>query len=497
MKKILTLFSVLLLSSLHSQTSNVSSNNNVVGLEHNTLFNATKRYTVSQSGPAMNLEKLFDGKFEADYSSGPVSNGSPKIVTIENLHGVHTQLGAWVGWSTRYYAAKRFKIEGYDTYNGAQWRTIADYSGTDYDSNLFITRIPIGGIYTKLKYTFYVADPIGLGISELFFLHPEATTPYEGLLNPIASYSATQGEWQKSEQNIYYDKGNVGIGGQSASDRLTVSGGHESTTMLLHANNGGSPHAYLSLWASEPGLTYHGTGIGNNVKNVNGQMFSQINTTLGGSYMRMLDNEINFNLVTEAGQKKQTVTFNNMGVQAQGNVQAENGTLRSIQSLDVGGSISLINPLKTGTLAKEWVIYNMSGVYGNSLQFWNYSADGAKATSRLKLSDEGDMALNGKLEAKEVKVTLTPTADFVFEEDYNLPKLEEVEKHIKEKKHLPEIASAKEMEKDGVNVGEFQIKLLQKIEELTLYSIEQNKKINLLIEENKEQAKKIKKIEEK
>ena len=63
--------------------------------------------------------------------------------------------------------------------------------------------------------------------------------------------------------------------------------------------------------------------------------------------------------------------------------------------------------------------------------------------------------------------------------------MEDVEKHIKEKKHLPEIASAKEMEKEGVNVGEFQIKLLQKIEELTLYSIDQNKQIKKLIEDNK------------
>ncbi|WP_426475645.1 hypothetical protein [Chryseobacterium balustinum] len=55
-----------------------------------------------------------------------------------------------------------------------------------------------------------------------------------------------------------------------------------------------------------------------------------------------------------------------------------------------------------------------------------------------------------------------------------------MEKHIKEKKHLPEIASAKQMEKEGVNVGEFQIKLLQKIEELTLYTIEQNKRIKYL-----------------
>ena len=96
------------------------------------------------------------------------------------------------------------------------------------------------------------------------------------------------------------------------------------------------------------------------------------------------------------------------------------------------------------------------------------------------IQNNGNASLSGKFEAKEIKVTLTPTADFVFEEDYNLPKLEEVEKHIKEKKHLPEIASAKEMEKKGVNVGEFQIKLLQKIEELTLYIIEQNNRIKEL-----------------
>ncbi|SEH46953.1 hypothetical protein [Chryseobacterium culicis] len=104
----------------------------------------------------------------------------------------------------------------------------------------------------------------------------------------------------------------------------------------------------------------------------------------------------------------------------------------------------------------------------------------------------GNTAVYGKLEAKEVKVTLTPTADFVFDENYNLPKLEDIEKHIKEKKHLPEIASAKEMEKEGVNVGEFQIKLLQKIEELTLYTIEQNKQLKKQAEEIEELKKNIK-----
>ncbi|WP_440068341.1 hypothetical protein [Tenacibaculum discolor] len=102
----------------------------------------------------------------------------------------------------------------------------------------------------------------------------------------------------------------------------------------------------------------------------------------------------------------------------------------------------------------------------------------------LKISHNGNAALNGKLETKEIKVTNTPTADFVFEESYNLPTLESIENHIKEKKHLPEIASAKEMKQNGVNVGNFQIQLLQKIEELTLYTIQQEKKIKEFKKEN-------------
>ena len=61
-------------------------------------------------------------------------------------------------------------------------------------------------------------------------------------------------------------------------------------------------------------------------------------------------------------------------------------------------------------------------------------------------------------------------------------KLEELQAFINENQHLPEIAPAKEMVKNGVEVGEFQIKLLQKIEELTLYIINQQKEIKALKE---------------
>lgn len=94
--------------------------------------------------------------------------------------------------------------------------------------------------------------------------------------------------------------------------------------------------------------------------------------------------------------------------------------------------------------------------------------------------------VNGIIRAKEVKIEATGWADFVFAENYKLPTLAEVEKHIKEHKHLPNIPSEAEVTENGISVGEMQAKLLQKIEELTLYVIEQNKKIEkqqTLIEE--------------
>ncbi|WP_276381608.1 hypothetical protein [Flavobacterium sp. H4147] len=93
------------------------------------------------------------------------------------------------------------------------------------------------------------------------------------------------------------------------------------------------------------------------------------------------------------------------------------------------------------------------------------------------------LTVAGNIAAREVKVTVDAGADFVFEKDYKLPSLESVDKFIKENKHLPEIASAEEMKKDGINLSEMNIKLLQKIEELTLYTIELNKKNNTQSEE--------------
>ena len=87
------------------------------------------------------------------------------------------------------------------------------------------------------------------------------------------------------------------------------------------------------------------------------------------------------------------------------------------------------------------------------------------------------LAVKGTIRAKELKVMVDINADFVFEEDYDLRSLKEVEEFIKTNNHLPEIPSAEEMKELGISVGEMNIKLLQKIEELTLYLIQQEKRL--------------------
>ncbi len=107
------------------------------------------------------------------------------------------------------------------------------------------------------------------------------------------------------------------------------------------------------------------------------------------------------------------------------------------------------------------------------------------------------LAVEGSIGAREVKVEASGWSDFVFYDDYKLPTLKEVENHIKEKGHLKNIPSAKEVEENGVYLGEMDAKLLQKIEELTLYTIQQEKEIRELkkkIAENKKQQKEIDKL---
>jgi hypothetical protein len=88
------------------------------------------------------------------------------------------------------------------------------------------------------------------------------------------------------------------------------------------------------------------------------------------------------------------------------------------------------------------------------------------------------------IRTRKVKVDLDAWADYVFDANYKLPSLTDVENYIQQNKHLPDVPSAIDVEKNGVDLGENQKVLLQKIEELTLYVIDQNKKIETLQNQN-------------
>ncbi|MGQ7855249.1 hypothetical protein ACUN24_13525 [Pedobacter sp. WC2501] len=124
------------------------------------------------------------------------------------------------------------------------------------------------------------------------------------------------------------------------------------------------------------------------------------------------------------------------------------------------------------------------------------SKNNVESTGRLMITGQGNHYINGgnvgigttnpsdmltvagKIGAREIKVSTNAGADFVFEPDYRLPALAALEKFVKTNKHLPEIPTAKEMVENGVNLGELNIKLLQKVEELTLHLIEKDKQLN-------------------
>ncbi len=90
------------------------------------------------------------------------------------------------------------------------------------------------------------------------------------------------------------------------------------------------------------------------------------------------------------------------------------------------------------------------------------------------------LAVNGNIRAKEIKVENSNWPDYVFTKKYNLPTLKETEKYIKNKGHLPGIPSAEEVKTNGIDLGEMNAKLLQKIEELTLHLIEIKKEVDNL-----------------
>lgn len=299
-----------------------------------------------------------------------------------------------------------------------------------------------------------------------------------------------------SAQNTFTNTGtNVGIGTTTPQNRLTIESTDTIISNYIRMEHKGIPNSVL----------FFGTASGNY------PVTTHRNANVLESYSDLHLSAVNTGKIFFETGRTSTVAPIRMTL---ANTGLGIGTTTPTTSLNVeGGAIRHKNPtgypyginidvdFPAGWAREYSFSYGATGKLfawgatgtGSTLNYGyiggNSTADVVSATPWMVFKPNGNigigttdpgsykLAVAGTLAARRVKVTQEAWADFVFQPDYKLPSLSEVEKYIKKEQHLPEIPSAAEVQKEGLDLGEMNKKLLQKVEELTLYLIDQQKQL--------------------
>lgn len=272
--------------------------------------------------------------------------------------------------------------------------------------------------------------------------------------------------------------GNVGIGNTSPSQKLDVTGNMKFSGALMPNNTAGTAGQVLvSAGANQPPTWSNISGV------LAGGTANYIPKWSGSSSQtssQIYDNTTNVGIGTTSPGSKLEVRDNSgygkISVYSPANAKS------GLWALNAQTSYGLVVDGTVGHITN-----NINGPEFNLINFKQniYSQPQVWIGSHKPQSPHADFnfAVEGKMVAQSLYITPPTTlnwADYVFASDYKLPKLTDVESYYKANRHLPEVPSAADVKEKGIDIAEMNVILLKKIEELTLYVVDQQKQLDAL-----------------
>ncbi|MBK7761886.1 MAG: hypothetical protein IPI46_00750 [Bacteroidetes bacterium] len=286
--------------------------------------------------------------------------------------------------------------------------------------------------------------------------------------SPLAILTQGNDKYSPYPTMFLNNDGNIGIGTSAPTNRLTVAGSANAIGQIISNTSG---HGLVQTDGTTSVGTYADGTAGWIGTNSNHPLYFY---TANGWESMMISTSGNVGLGTSSPNEKLSVV---------GTTGLYGNSIFSPNQSGANGTVSIGTPT---IFANSMLNVKSNLQYGAFIDAPS-SSEALHVEGMTRINGEVGigiapssvylLAVGGKIICTELRVQATPFPDYVFDASYNLKPLEEVEQHILTHHRLPNMPPATEVESDGMNVGGIQLKLVEKVEELTLYLLQQQKEL--------------------